>query len=90
VLHLEDLDCTKIVQEFGTFSRSLFGKVRVPLATVESATNEKAGTELPHSKTDEYLESVLLGLIGEVKGKGARLGRRPLQETEQSREKKPV
>jgi hypothetical protein len=36
---------------------------------VESATNEKAGAELPDSKTDEYLESILLGLIGEVKGK---------------------
>jgi hypothetical protein len=51
-------------------------------ATAESATNEKAGAELPHSKTDEYLERILLGLIGVVKGKDGRLGRRAIQKTE--------
>ena len=31
--------------------------------------NEKAGAELPHSKTDKYLDRILLGLIRAVKEK---------------------
>src|SRR5229473_2206579 len=43
------------------FFRTRLGKATALRARTGSAINEKAGAELPHSKTHKYLGSILLG-----------------------------
>ncbi len=53
-------------------------KARALRARTGSATNEKAGAELPHFKTYKCLRSILLGLKVGVKGKNVQAGSIPL------------